>query len=246
MYSVPWYVPVSLKRLHRPAACGAGAGKRHPHDYSLLTILQYWTVTLRCGPILATMRPRLVPVVVLALLPAAARAQNCADSACILTSSCGSTSFNRTAWFFGNQTVDGLLAVNVQLASPSAPDKNLVIVNCPGAGQNCHTWAPGFGDRNGVMAILVPAPGGVGAGAGTGVSAGAKSHARASAASDSDGLGRGSGGGSGGAGLFAIQSWWTNGSLPEGPNQTPAGHCLTSAAVAGGATEPEVRFITCG
>ena len=49
---------------------------------------------------------------------------------------------------------------------------------------------------------------------------------------------------------FTITSWPTNGSLPLGPNQTPAGMCLTSSSIANGANSPvegdTTEMVACG
>jgi hypothetical protein len=89
-----------------------------------------WSLCLWCGVDLATAQ------------------QQCANSACIVTASC-STPDNSSEWKLANKTIDSVTASNLQLLHING----LSIVNCPGTGNACHAWGPGFGDRNGVMLL---------------------------------------------------------------------------------------------
>jgi hypothetical protein len=82
-------------------------------------------------------------------------AQQCAGTACIVTTPCGQPS-NETQWTLANKTIDGLVATNIISkesvpAHPGFPVQNTV--NCPGQDQGCHSWGSGFNDRNGFFLL---------------------------------------------------------------------------------------------
>ena len=77
--------------------------------------------------------------------------QLCADTSCVIAAPCGVPS-DATRWTLANHSgglIDGLTATNLLQTQPTSPQ--YPAVNCPGADKGCHLWAPGFGDRNGVV-----------------------------------------------------------------------------------------------
>jgi hypothetical protein len=76
-------------------------------------------------------------------LPLASQAI-CGGSPCVVAAPCGPSLGKSGQWTLVNKSIDGLVATNLVLARSSK------IVNCA-AGNACHMWGPGFGDRNGVL-----------------------------------------------------------------------------------------------
>jgi hypothetical protein len=77
--------------------------------------------------------------------------QLCSDTSCVIAAPCGVPS-DATRWTLANHSgglIDGLTATNLLQTQPTSPQ--YPAANCPGADKGCHLWAPGFGDRNGVV-----------------------------------------------------------------------------------------------
>jgi hypothetical protein len=64
---------------------------------------------------------------------------------------CGtpSTSPLQFGWTTQNKTFQGVVATNLEDGDLKAPVGN--VLNCPGAGNDCHSWGAGFNDVNGVV-----------------------------------------------------------------------------------------------
>ena len=94
---------------------------------------------------------------ILALLAAPASGHICGGTPCITAVDCPPRLNNATLWSLMHQMIDGKQATNIVLSHPPKPRPSPGVpaqptsLNCPGGANDCHTWSPGFGDRNQVF-----------------------------------------------------------------------------------------------